>query len=411
MGVRAMGTGRHHRGTRGGRTTQVVLAMVFACSLSVVAAPHTASAGTAPGSGEIEIVIQSPPPTVTDIDVRLLLGGTDVTADRCAPAGADESTQTVRCDGLADGTYAIQLGTLPDGWSTSLWDCAEPIGYSVIAAVPTVGGGPGESYQWRCIVAATAPVISGELQAGGDIRSAGGFGYDFVDPAGNVVPAVCGPELDFGGATPCHFVALGDHTMRLNGVPGGYRTGVDCTPHWLWIPAGQSFDPIPLARVSAAYPWWTCVGFVWPSVSIEAPPSAGITVAGPDGVIGTSCRSVSESTWHCIGLVDGTYQLRATVEGEPWRVTCVIVDLSNPSAPLYIDDPTGAVTVAGREPQQCSVSDEPLVAPTTSVASAGPVGTLPSTGSSSVTTALIALFTTLGGALVLASARRRTTTR
>jgi hypothetical protein len=386
--------------------------MLALISGTLVAGGSRASAGTPPadGLGAIDVIIRSPPVLGVDLDFRLLLDGSDVRPDRCRLGEISYITdaQVFRCEGLADGAYTIELGPLPDGWYRSAWECAEPIGYSLFAPQPTIGSGSGALDYWGCVVSAGPPSIAAEFQPIGVVPEVGpGFGYGFVGTTGTEVPALCAPSVDFSGPTICHVVDPGTYTMRIDGVPDGYRTRTACEPSWR--PSGEYVEPTPDAVVTTDEPAWTCNGWAWAPIAIESIDGATLTLSTPEGVVDGACRAVDDgTTWHCLGIPDGAYHLDATLAGAAVRVTCVVVDETTPEAPQYIDDPTGDVTVAGTEPEQCSVSNSPPgVAATTTTPVV--VGRLAETGgvepASAATAGLILLIGC--GCLAIGSRRRR----
>lgn len=385
-----------------------VLAMLAA---AVLAMPGTASAAPpADGTGVIEVIIHTPPALETELDFRLLLDGVDVRPERCVPFEISFVTegQVFRCDGLADGEYQLELADLPDGWYGSLWECAEPIGFSLFAPQPTIGSGEGALDYWNCIVAASTPAIAGEFQPIGFVpETDSGFGYAFVGADGVDVPAVCGPAVDFSGPTTCHFVEFGVYTMRIEGVPAGYRTSSECQEDQWWFEIGEFAEPSPAAEVTAEWPVWVCYGSAWAPIVVEQLPGATLTLSGPDGPIDGACVLLADANaWHCLGLDDGTYHLDADSGGVPLGVTCVVV--TEPTVPLFVDDPSGDVTVGGDTPQECRITSAPPPTTTTTVPEVDSAAVLPVTGDSERATAALGGVLVAVGFACLVVARRRT---
>lgn len=361
------------------------------------------AAAQVPESGTILIDINAAPDVAPSIDVRLLLGATDVTATYCGPALPDSGAVT-SCTGLPDGTYSIDIVGAPAGANTAV-NCIDVVAARRIDPVIDIDGA---FWDWTCEAFVGTPAVLLTVNGAESTPVPAGVSVGIV-PAD--APSDCvADETNASPATRCRGLAPGTYDMSVAGVPDTYidRGGASCSS-LIFAAPDFAYAAGPQAVVTdESWLWWCDVSLA-PRAVVDVqvfgggytlPAELAIEVTGPDGVTDVSDQCVETfldatfgANWAC-PLPTGTYSVAfPALADAPVTASCEELVLPDEQT----DQVFCAWTIEASSPP---VS---IIPPSTILVR----DVLPPTGATDTATAWLATTALAAGAALVLIARRR----
>ena len=275
-----------------------------------VVAPATASA-QAPEDGTINLRLVAAPDVAPDVEMRLVLDGTDVTDTYCGEPGAGTGSDT-SCVGLPDGDYTIDIVGAPAGTRTAV-NCTDVVAARALQPVIDVDGG---YWNWSCDAFVGTPAV---LLTVGATTTPGP-----TDAALQLLPAdapsdCIADEINSAPAVRCRGLANGDYDVEPQGVPDGALASEPFCTSLVFTETLEYTGATSPTISDDLWLWWCDVdvaprALITVSTANGDPLPAGITpvVSGAEGDVSASCPQIGggDGSWGIefgCSLPPGTY--------------------------------------------------------------------------------------------------------